>query len=153
MKPKLKAHNNASSVPRAGLALPESGDLPTAGVAYAGQLRFSDGLHYACVDTGGGSYAWVGLTPFRVLTGTAVGDPASASGDRFVTQNVTVTGVAATDFVHCNFSAIDGVSNEGVVVGGHYGGTDTVTCVLANSQSTAFDAGSGTWTATVFKFL
>jgi hypothetical protein len=39
MKPKFTSRNSATVAPRAGFVIPESGDLPTAGDAYAGQTR------------------------------------------------------------------------------------------------------------------
>jgi hypothetical protein len=64
MRPKLKSRNNATVSPRAGLTLPDSGDLPTASEAYANQFRVSDGVPYFCDGT-----QWVCL--LRDLTQSA----------------------------------------------------------------------------------
>ena len=51
MKPKFTSRNSATVAPRAGFVIPESGDLPTAGDAYAGQTRLSGGYPYFCDGT------------------------------------------------------------------------------------------------------
>ena len=51
MKPKFTSRNSATIAPRAGFVIPESGDLPTAGDAYAGQTRLSGGYPYFCDGT------------------------------------------------------------------------------------------------------
>jgi hypothetical protein len=76
MKPKLKSRHNGTVVPRAGLTIPDSGDLPTAGAEYAGQLRYTNGVLVACVPSGAG-YAWVGAAgcpaflTFHTYSGTS----------------------------------------------------------------------------------
>lgn len=96
MKPKLKARHNGTVIPRAGLTIPDSGELPTADAEYAGQMRYSDGLLVACVPSGAG-YAWVDVAGYAAQSATIASGAVTVSGPHITLLTVDTEAAAASD--------------------------------------------------------
>ena len=157
MKPRLRSGKNATAVPHAGFLIPESGTLPPATIDYAGQIRFSSGRHYACVEASTGVYAWVGLTPFWALTGTTTWDIGNQADAGDESKNVTVTGAAVGDVCVASVSSLTAALGGSIPgaweIACNVSAASTCTVSITNQTGTTLNPASGTLRCTVLKAI